>query len=260
MAVAECRFDADLEHVCTKHDMTQQHAASSLPARSLRSGDPRGTPPVRQCRPRSASVLPSRGLCVCPCQSELLVCVAAHSARAMRSAEHLSVTGAVTRLATTDRSPPRRQPKDALQYDQLDILAGFGCPPRASTRAADAARSKLPKARSIRKQEAALTGSYPPVIMRLPRSRGQANASSHLVCRAGSVLAQRSANIGGSRRSGSPSPVREHSARHTRRGWHTSRRRRRAWLSRGHAAGSPVRGERQWKQRRSPRPDGTAPR
>ena len=31
------RLDADLEHVCTKHDMTQQHAASSLPAASLRS-------------------------------------------------------------------------------------------------------------------------------------------------------------------------------------------------------------------------------
>ena len=34
MAVAECRFDADLEPACTKHDMTQQHAVSSLPAGS----------------------------------------------------------------------------------------------------------------------------------------------------------------------------------------------------------------------------------
>ena len=62
MAVAECRFDGDLEHVCTKHDMTQQHAVSSLPARSFRSGDRRGTPPERQCRPRPPAS--SRSLCV----------------------------------------------------------------------------------------------------------------------------------------------------------------------------------------------------
>ena len=50
-------------------------------------GDPRGTrSPERQCRPRPANVLP-RGRCVCPCQSELLVSVAAHSAATARRAQ-----------------------------------------------------------------------------------------------------------------------------------------------------------------------------
>ena len=52
------RFDSDLEHVCTKHDMTQQHAASSLPAASLRSAIVARTPPARprgRCRVPFAS-------------------------------------------------------------------------------------------------------------------------------------------------------------------------------------------------------------
>ena len=62
MAVAEVRFEADLKHVCRKHDMTLQHVVSSLPAGSLRSGDRRGTPPERQCRTTSRSAS-SRSLC-----------------------------------------------------------------------------------------------------------------------------------------------------------------------------------------------------
>ena len=38
---------------------------------------------------------------------------------------HISVSSAVTRLATTERSPPRRQPKNALEYDQLAIRRVF---------------------------------------------------------------------------------------------------------------------------------------
>ena len=65
-------------HVCTKHDMTQQHIASSLPAGSLTSGDRRRTPPARRCRPRSRQR--PRGRRVCPLPAGLLVSVAAHSA------------------------------------------------------------------------------------------------------------------------------------------------------------------------------------
>lgn len=63
------RFDSDLEHVCTKHDMTQQHAASSLPAASLRSAI------VAERLQRVLAVV-----AVCPLSTGLLVSVAAHSA------------------------------------------------------------------------------------------------------------------------------------------------------------------------------------
>ena len=127
MAVAECRFEADLEHVCTKHDMTQQHAVSSLPAESFRSGDRRGTPPERQCRTTSPRAS-SRSVCA-PFASwaPRLRCRAQRGNAKARTAREISPASPLGRGAGYRISPPplcRVGDKDLVALERDDDRRG----------------------------------------------------------------------------------------------------------------------------------------
>ena len=127
MAVAELRFEADIEHVCTKHDMTQQHAVSSLSARSLRSGERRGTPPERQCRTTSPPAS-SRSLCAPFANwAPRLRCRAQRGNAKARKARAISPAAPLGRGAGYRISPPplcRVGDKDLVALERDDDRRG----------------------------------------------------------------------------------------------------------------------------------------